>query len=144
MAGAFLLLRHHASHPYSRSDCCGGCRGQWIPIEGSLRQMACRQHRERRAGCTGLNIRNDLKQAQKGVEPYASLVETGPGCRGARFPISRRKRRRSKELRPSLHLETATTSNTSIEIVVTGGGTNTFWSGGDFGYAGSASVDQWR
>jgi hypothetical protein len=32
----------------------------------------------------------------------------------------------------------------SLNIVVTGGGTNTFWSGGDFGYAGSASVDQWR
>jgi hypothetical protein len=32
----------------------------------------------------------------------------------------------------------------SIEIVVTGGGTNTFWSGGDFGYVGSVSVDQWR
>jgi hypothetical protein len=33
---------------------------------------------------------------------------------------------------------------TSIEIVVTGGGTNTFWSAGDLAYAGSASVDQWR
>ncbi len=33
---------------------------------------------------------------------------------------------------------------TTIEVIVAGGSTNTFWSGGDFGYVGSASVDHWR
>jgi hypothetical protein len=39
---------------------------------------------------------------------------------------------------------TLAADRTPIEIIVTGGGTNTYWSGGDFMYSGSASIDKWR
>ena len=32
----------------------------------------------------------------------------------------------------------------SIEVVVVGGGTNTYWSGGDFSHVTSIAVDKWR
>ena len=35
-------------------------------------------------------------------------------------------------------------ADNSIEVVVVGGGTNTYCSGSDFGYLTSAKVDQWR
>ena len=84
-----------------------------------------------------------LKQAQAGVEPYAGWLKQGPD---AVVPFSRFRRRAGGGPRGSGFTATLTdkTDPTTIEIVVTGGGTNTFWSGGDFGYAGSASVDQWR
>jgi hypothetical protein len=87
--------------------------------------------------------RNALEQAKKGVEPYATWYKQGTG---AVVPVSRYQGRRGGVARNSSFISSGdnSTSNTSIEIVVTGGGTNTFWSGGDFGYAGSASVDQWR
>ncbi len=83
---------------------------------------------------------NALKQAEAGVEPYAGWLKRG---KDAVVPVSRYKGRR----RGSSSFMASQDNNeptTSIEIVVTGGGTNTFWSGGDFGYVGSASVDQWR
>jgi hypothetical protein len=85
---------------------------------------------------------NELKQAQSGVEPYAGWLKQG---QGAVVPVSRytRSGRASRNAAFIAPKETSEPT-TSIEIVVTGGGTNTFWSGGDFGYAGSASVDQWR
>jgi hypothetical protein len=82
---------------------------------------------------------NELKQAKEGVEPYAGWLKQG---QGAVIPVSR-----YKGVRRSTNFMASKDNNepaTSIEIVVTGGGTNTFWSGGDFGYVGSASVDQWR
>ncbi len=83
---------------------------------------------------------NSLKRAEAGEEPYASWLKRG---KDTVVPISRYKGRR----RGSSSFIASQDNNeptTSIEIVVTGGGTNTFWSGGDFGYVGSASVDQWR
>jgi hypothetical protein len=82
-----------------------------------------------------------LEQAKKGEEPYAGWLKQGEG---AVVPVSRYKggfRSRNSAFMASKDNNEPTTS---IEIVVTGGGTNTFWSGGDFGYVGSASVDQWR
>jgi hypothetical protein len=86
---------------------------------------------------------NALKQAQSGVEPYASWYKQG---QGAVVPVSRYKRGGGGVARNTAFMASKDRGepSNSIEIVVTGGGTNTFWSGGDFGYAGSASVDQWR
>jgi hypothetical protein len=85
---------------------------------------------------------NEKKQAESGVEPYAGWLKQG---QGAVVPASRYTRTgyptRNTAFMASKDNNEPTTA---IEIVVTGGGTNTFWSGGDFGYAGSGSVDQWR
>jgi hypothetical protein len=85
---------------------------------------------------------NELKQAQSGVEPYAGWLKQGQGMV---IPVSRYARG-GRASRNTAFMASKDTNEptTSIEIVVTGGGTNTFWSGGDFGFAGSASVDQWR
>jgi hypothetical protein len=85
--------------------------------------------------------RNALKQAKSGVEPYATWLKQGEG---AVVPASRYKGRFRRSNSSFIASKDNNEPTTSIEIVVTGGGTNTFWSGGDFGYAGSASVDQWR
>jgi hypothetical protein len=85
---------------------------------------------------------NALKQAKAGVEPYAGWLKQG---QGAVVPVSRYTRGgRASRNTAFMASKDNNEPTTSIEIVVTGGGTNTFWSGGDFGYAGSASVDQWR
>ncbi len=84
----------------------------------------------------------ELAQAEKGVEPYAGWLKQG---KGAVVPVSRYNRSRYPTRNTAFMASKDTNEpTTSIEIVVTGGGTNTFWSGGDFGYVGSASVDQWR
>jgi hypothetical protein len=80
---------------------------------------------------------NALKQAQAGVEPYAGWLKLGPHTV---IPVSRYNRRGFISRDSGL----LASNETSIEVVVTGGGTNTYWSGGDLGYVGSASVDQWR
>lgn len=85
------------------------------------------------------NHERELEQAKKGVEPYAGWLKQG---QGVTLPVSRFKRGAGRNTNFMASKDTSDT--TSIEIVVTGGGTNTFWSGGDFGYVGSASVDQWR
>ena len=77
---------------------------------------------------------NELKQAQAGVEPYASYLKMGD----AEIPVSRFWRRP----RPGAPADAKPTS--SIEIIVLGGETNTYWSAGDFSYTASASVDKWR
>jgi hypothetical protein len=83
-----------------------------------------------------------LEQAKKGDEPYAGWLKQGEG---AVVPVSRYKRGGLPSRNTAFMASKDTNEpTTSIEIVVTGGGTNTFWSGGDFGYVGSASVDQWR
>ncbi len=84
-----------------------------------------------------------LKQAQSGVEPYATWLKQG---QGAVVPVSRYNRGGGGVSRNPSFMAPRSTDEpaNSINIVVTGGGTNTFWSGGDFGYAGSGSVDQWR
>lgn len=90
------------------------------------------------------------EMGKQGVEPYATYLKLGPG---AEIPESRyirqSPRQQSKDpasaptsgrafSRDSLDAEN------SIEVVVVGGGTNTYWSGGDFGYLSSTSVDLWR
>jgi hypothetical protein len=81
-----------------------------------------------------------MKKAEAGEEPYASWLERG---KETVVPVSRYQgRRRSNS--SFIASQDNNEPTTSIEIVVTGGGTNTFWSGGDFGYVGSASVDMWR
>jgi hypothetical protein len=56
----------------------------------------------------------------------------------AEIPVSRFWRRP----RPGAPADAKPTS--SIEIIVLGGETNTYWSAGDFSYTASASVDKWR
>ncbi len=77
----------------------------------------------------------ELKQAKEGVEPFASYLKLGEG---AEVPVSRYARR------IAAGSTTALARATGIELLVTGGGTNTFWAGGDFSYLASASVDKWK
>ncbi len=87
----------------------------------------------------------EMKDAKEGKEPYATWLKQGVG---AVVPVSRYVRPASTQAKSSSSFIAPSNSTGrptgAIEIVVTGGGTNTFWGGGDFGYAGSASVDQWR
>ena len=82
----------------------------------------------------------ELKKAKEGIEPYASYLKLGE--KGV-IPISRFAERIviGTPVNPSVNFPA---SSTPIEIIVTGGGTNTYWSGGDFSYAASASIDKWR
>jgi hypothetical protein len=76
----------------------------------------------------------EMKQGQEGVEPYASYLKMG----AAELPEQRFWRRS----RPGAPAPPKPTS--SVEVVVLGGETNTYWMGGDFSYTASASVDKWR
>ena len=78
--------------------------------------------------------RNELKQAQAGVEPYASYLKMGDG----EIPFQRFYRRGRPGAPPDPN------PKSSVEIIVLGGETNTYWAGGDFSYVTSASVDKWR
>ena len=78
----------------------------------------------------------ELEQAKQGVEPYASYLKLGDKDE---VPVSRFVPRG-----PAPGAVAGSAPPTPVEIVVTGGGTNTFWSGGDFSYVTSASVDKWR
>jgi hypothetical protein len=77
-----------------------------------------------------------LKQAQAGVEPYASYLKMGDG----EIPFQRFYRRG----RPGAPPDPNPNPKSSIEVIVLGGETNTYWAGGDFSYVTSASVDKWR
>jgi hypothetical protein len=78
--------------------------------------------------------KNELKQAQAGVEPYASYLKMGD----ADLPFQRYYRRG----RPGT--AGASSPKSSIEVIVMGGETNTYWAGGDFSFLASASIDKWR
>jgi hypothetical protein len=82
----------------------------------------------------------ELSQAKEGVGPFAPYVKCGDD---AVIPISRfvGKVVMGTPVNPSVDFPA---SPTPIEIVVTGGGTNTYWSGSDFSYAASVSIDKWR
>jgi hypothetical protein len=82
----------------------------------------------------------ELRQAKAGVEPFASYLKPGEG---AVIPISRFVGRVVMGT-PVNASENWPASLTPIEIVVTGGGTNTYWAGSDFSYAAGASIDKWR
>jgi len=90
------------------------------------------------------------EMGEQGVEPYASYLKLGEG---AEIPESRYLRQtpgqRSKDPasaptagRP--FSKDILEAENSIEIVVVGGGTNTYFSGGDFSHLSSANVDKWR
>jgi hypothetical protein len=78
----------------------------------------------------------EYEQAKQGVEPYASYLKLGDT---AEIPVSR-----FTAAPRGGGLTSAPANARAIEIVTVGGGTNTFWSGGDFSYVGSASIDKWR
>ena len=82
----------------------------------------------------------ELKKAREGVEPYASYLKLGE--KGV-IPISRFTEDivLGTPVNPSVNFPR---SSTPIEIIVTGGGTNTYWSGTDFHHAVSVSIDKWR
>jgi len=77
--------------------------------------------------------RKTLEDAKNGVEPYASYLKLGDD---ADIPVSRFARRP--------RAGAASGTMTGVEVIVLGGGTNTYWFGGDFSYVKSASVDEWR
>ncbi len=82
----------------------------------------------------------ELRKAKEGVEPYASYLKLGEN---GVIPLSRFAERLEigTPVNPSVNFPR---SSTPIEIIVTGGGTNTYWTGSDFSYAASASIDEWR
>jgi len=82
----------------------------------------------------------EMKEAQKGVEPFASYLKLGEKDV---VPVSRFTGRvvMGTPVNPSVDFPV---SSTPIEIIVMGGKTNTYWMGGDFSYASSASIDAWR
>ncbi len=82
----------------------------------------------------------ELEQAKKGVEPFASYLKAGEN---GVVPISRFTERLTLGV-PVNAFGVFPQSLTPVEIIVTGGGTNTYWSGGDFTYATSVSIDKWR
>ena len=84
--------------------------------------------------------KDELERAKEGVEPYASYLKLGE--KGV-IPISRFTENIviGTPVNPSVNFPR---SSTPIEIIVTGGGTNTYWSGSDFHHAVSVSIDKWR
>ena len=82
----------------------------------------------------------ELAEAKKGVEPYASYLKEGEN---GVIPISRFAERLTLGV-PVNAFGVFPQNRTPVEIIVTGGGTNTYWSGGDFNYSSSASIDKWR
>ncbi len=90
------------------------------------------------------------EMGKQGVEPYASYLKLGEG---AEIPESRYIRRpfpQGAAAKPPAGAASGgapqgpAEESYSIEIIVVGGGTNTYWSGGDFSYMSSAAVDKWR
>jgi hypothetical protein len=82
----------------------------------------------------------ELEEAKKGVEPFATYLKAGED---GVIPISRFAERLTLGV-PVNAFGVFPQSSTPIEIIVTGGGTNTYWSGGDFTYSASALIDKWR
>jgi len=82
----------------------------------------------------------ELEKAKQGVGPFADSVKCGED---AVLPISRFTGRvvLGNPINASVDFPV---SRTPIEIVVTGGSTNTYWSGSDFTHASSVSIDKWR
>jgi hypothetical protein len=77
--------------------------------------------------------RKELEQAKAGVEPYASYLKMGDG----EIPFQRFYRRGRPGAPP------VPNPKSSVEIIVLGGETNTYWAGGDFSHVTSVSIDKW-
>ena len=82
----------------------------------------------------------ELAEAKKGREPFASYLKLGED---GVIPISRFAEKLTIGV-PVNAFGIFPDNRTPVEIVVTGGGTNTYWSGGDFTCSASVSVDKWR
>jgi hypothetical protein len=82
----------------------------------------------------------EMQQAGEGVEPFASYLKLGEKNV---VPVSRftGEAVMGVPVNPSVNFPR---SPTPIEIVVMGGKTNTYWSGGDFSYSYGESIDKWR
>ena len=76
----------------------------------------------------------------EGVEPFASYLKLGESDV---VPVSRftGEAVMGVPVNPSVNFPR---SPTPIEIIVMGGKTNTYWSGGDFSYTSGESIDRWR
>jgi hypothetical protein len=83
----------------------------------------------------------ELEQAKQGVEPFASYLKVGEN---GVIPMSRFAERLTLGVPVNAFGGGLPANYTPIEILVTGGGTNTYWSGGDFTYSSSVSIDKWR
>ncbi|MBF8269769.1 MAG: hypothetical protein HW386_1478 [Gammaproteobacteria bacterium] len=77
----------------------------------------------------------DYKKAKEGVEPFASYLKLGET---AEIPVSRYVRM------PPRGAPAGTPPRNPVEVLAVGGGTNLYWSGGDFSHVVSASIDKWR
>ena len=77
----------------------------------------------------------EYKKAKEDVEPFASYLKLGET---AEVPVSRYVKR------PPRGAPASTPPRNPIEVLAVGGGTNTYWSGGDFSHVGSVSIDKWR
>ena len=91
-----------------------------------------------------------MEMGKNGVEPYATYVKLGPN---ANIPQSRfvPPPPHEREIADTIiasgmsaFMDEWSNRDNSIEIIVVGGGTNTYWGGGDFSYMSSALVDTWR
>ncbi len=84
--------------------------------------------------------REEMQQARQGIEPFASYLKLGENDV---VPVSRFTGgvTMGTPVNPSVDFPV---SSTPIELIVLGGRTNTYWMGGDFSYAFSVSVDDWR
>jgi len=83
----------------------------------------------------------ELEQAKNGVEPFASYLKFGED---GVIPISRFAERLTLGVPVNAFGGGFPANHTPIEIIVLGGGTNTYWSGGDFTHSSSVSIDKWR
>jgi hypothetical protein len=91
-----------------------------------------------------------IEMGKNGTEPFASYLKLGedaviPESRYVRTP---RRTAQNNDFFPeesgrAFLRDTVDVAN-SLEILVVGGGTNTYWGGGDFSYMSSANVDKWR
>jgi len=82
----------------------------------------------------------EYEQAKQGVEPYASYLKLGET---AEIPVSRYSRT-PRGAPPGATPPAGMPARTPIEVLAVGGQTNTYWSGGDFSYVTSASIDKWK
>ena len=77
----------------------------------------------------------EMEQAKQGVEPYASYLKMGEN---ADLPVSR-----FRKMMPR-GAPAGTPPRNPIQVVVVGGSTNPYWTGGDFRIARSVNIDKWR
>jgi len=91
-----------------------------------------------------------IEMGKEGAEPFASYLKLGdnadiPESRYVRTP---ERTPENNDFFPSesgrAFLRDTVEVDNSLEILVVGGGTNTYWGGGDFSYMSSALVDTWR